>query len=152
MNGNKLKTIRVPLYSLPMNLNYLVSTAPPLASAPVYMQCSTPGCTQPRRMISDGSGYYDYCSLRCRDQGAQVQPSGIQNVICHSIVTVCTSYQIPVSSPDLHRWMNCFYRAELIAIRAGVGTETNQISNCENLPLKSMLRFYTESLTVQNIS
>ena len=59
---------------------------------PVYLQCKTPGCTKRRRLMNDGGGYYDYCSLRCRDQGQQLPPAGIQNVICYSIVAVCTQY------------------------------------------------------------
>ena len=61
------------------------SPAPPPvpspASVPVHMQCKTPGCTNTRRMMGDGSGYYDYCSLRCRDQGQQLPPFGIIHLL-----------------------------------------------------------------------
>ena len=56
----------VPAYSVRLQ------GAPDLG--PAYMQCKTPGCTRPRRMMDDGSGYYDYCGRMCRDP--QVQPSG----------------------------------------------------------------------------
>ena len=51
--------------------NYLcLLLTPALANAPADLQCKTPGCLRPRRMMDDGSGYYDFCSLTCRDQGA----------------------------------------------------------------------------------
>jgi len=53
---------------------------PPSVTVPVDMQCLTPGCTRPRRMMDDGSGYYDYCGRTCRDKALQTQPLGI----CHT--------------------------------------------------------------------
>jgi len=46
---------------------------------PPNMRCKTPGCPLARRRMDDGSGYYDYCSLNCRDMGQRPQPSGMSS-------------------------------------------------------------------------
>ena len=56
-------------------------SSPPSALMPVYLQCKTPGCTKCPRLMDDGSGYYDYCSLRCRDQGRQLPPASIRQLL-----------------------------------------------------------------------
>jgi len=39
------------------------------ATVAADMQCKTPQCTRPRRCMEDGKGYYDFCSISCRDSG-----------------------------------------------------------------------------------
>ena len=69
---------------------------PPLAPPSALMlQCSTPGCTRPRRMMADGSGYYDYCSIRCRDQSL---PAGISQCMltCDCCILVSNNHKVLV--------------------------------------------------------
>ena len=48
----------------------------PLVIVAQERQCKTPGCYRQQRIQDDGEGYYDYCSLTCRDKG-QMQMSGV---------------------------------------------------------------------------
>ena len=97
---------RAMTFSRPDSLNYRLSSVflspqpepalPPLAPPSALMlQCSTPGCTRPRRMMADGSGYYDYCSIRCRDQNL---PAGISQCMltCDCCILVSNNHKVLV--------------------------------------------------------
>ena len=42
------------------------------------LKCQTQGCPRPKRKKDDGSGYFDYCSLTCRNEG-QMPGSGMSS-------------------------------------------------------------------------
>ena len=83
-----------PLPNLP-NLSNPFSSPSRILFLACNMQCSTPGCTRPRRMMADGSGYYDYCSIRCRDQSL---PAGISQCMltCDCCILVSNNHKVLV--------------------------------------------------------
>ena len=60
---------------------------------PAHLRCKTPNCPRQRNPIPGGSGYYDYCSINCRDSGGRAVTHAIGRTIAGSERISCRLLQ-----------------------------------------------------------